>query len=147
MIKTERLFIQVMEEENPSNFNKIYKHMRLTEKLVQKEPECKREGYKETKFYHVFNVGNRTVTLCILTNDNYFDTNVKIGYSVRMPEDREIEGLSRKIAYGRAKKRAIDGGYISDFYKTNRGVLRGVAYYWEGQFKKDLGRFIKSKKI
>jgi hypothetical protein len=94
---------------------------------------------KENKFYHKFMLGEREVTLCILTLGN----NVLVGYSIKVPEDENIEGLSRKISYGRAKKRVIDGGNIDLRYASHKGTLKGIAFYWESEFKKDITKYVK----
>lgn len=94
---------------------------------------------KENKFYHKFMLGEREVTLCILTLGN----KVLVGYSIKVPEDENIEGLSRKISYGRAKKRVIDGGNIDLRYASHKGTLKGIAFYWESEFKKDITKYVK----
>jgi hypothetical protein len=109
---------------------------------------------KEKKFYQQFKVGEREVTLCILVyptkNLQYLLTpnmdHVKIGYSVRVPEDKKIEGLSRKIALGRARKSPINGGSICNLYSEHNGVLKGIAYYWQDEFKRDLKKYVKGVK-
>lgn len=95
------------------------------------------------KFYHNFQTKDRDITLCILTLDN---GKVCIGYSVRVFSDEVVNGLSKKISLGRARKNPIDGGFISKKYVKHNGVLKGIAFFWETEFKKDLGKFVKGYK-
>lgn len=103
----------------------------------------KEKPMKKKKFYHTFMVEKREVTLCILLNNEFFLPKIRIGYSVRMPQDKSIEGLSKKIALGRAEKSPIDGGFVHKMYWEDNGVLKGVAFHWERKFKDNISEYVK----
>lgn len=99
---------------------------------------------KNKKFYHTFMVKEREVTLCLFTKETLFGPcKVQIGYSVRVASDDPIEGLSKKIALGRAKKSPIKGGSIDSMFWDDNGVLKGVAFHWERKFKDNISEYVK----
>lgn len=120
----------------------------------------KEKPMKQKKFYHTFEINSgegdleREVTLCILTKEldphftNYYlgISNISVGYSIRVYFDKDIPGLSKKIALGRAEKNAINGGRLDSKYLFDNGVLKGIAYYWENEFRRDLGKYVKGAK-
>lgn len=120
----------------------------------------KEKPMKQKKFYHTFDINSgegdleREVTLCILTKEldphftNYYlgISNISVGYSIRVYFDKDIPGLSKKIALGRAEKNAINGGRLDSKYLFDNGVLKGIAYYWENEFRRDLGKYVKGAK-
>ena len=90
------------------------------------------------KIFHTFKYKSREITL-VAINNSY--GKVDIGYSVCMNEDRYSEKydkkLSHKIALGRAdSERRLGQEDVSQHLAENRGVLKGIAYYWESQILK-----------
>ena len=92
------------------------------------------------KYFHSFIFMDRVITLCVASTDDGF---VSVGYSVKLPEDKEDEELGKEIALGRAKKASISVEVIPQIYIKDRGILKAIARYWEREIRKDVNKYIK----
>ena len=102
---------------------------------------------KNKPYYYTFEWKDRLITLCLLFDDKYTD-HLNIGYSVKVPQDKVNEELSKKIALGRVNKtktRINLNNYNSHYtiltcssLREDKGVLKAIARNCERNIKKDL---------
>ena len=87
-------------------------------------------------YYHTFEFKNRTITLCLV----WIEHVVRIGYSVKLPEDYINEDLAKKIALGRTKKNFLrnpdrfpnwlvlsSNNLVNKDIKNDKGILKAIA--------------------
>src|SRR5690606_15578233 len=104
--------------------------------------KAKTKAMKNKKFYHTFELGERTVTLCLLVVEQerglehlFFDkprtADLSVGYAVCHPDDEFNEELAKKISLGRAEKEKSqleDLGYVMpEELAFDLGILKGFA--------------------
>lgn len=101
----------------------------------------KKNTMKNTEVYKTFEFKNRLITLCCLNENN----TIKLGYSIKLPEDNYNELLGKKIAKGRAlsKKNNLLDYFatisISDYKdeKKVKGILYTILLGIEQRIKTD----------
>lgn len=89
---------------------------------------------KIRRFYHTFTFKEREVTIMVQT---YSSGIASVTYAVKMPQDKEIEGLTKKILHGRE----ITGKHLVvvklDTVLTDSiPVLKGIAIHVENELNK-----------
>lgn len=95
------------------------------------------------KFYHTFDFQEREITLLLAVQENlpsFFNgktANLSLTYSVRLHEDEEIEGLTKKIALGRLEKgKLLDNFSVAMRFAFKLAYLKGLAFCFENEIKR-----------
>lgn len=104
--------------------------------------------------YHTFEFKNRTITICATEVETkpgevkvdpiscfkpVFEigtpTNILVGYSVCVPEDKFQASMSRDISMGRAKSKNRLAQYFVSPEILNYGTVKGIAKMFESKIK------------
>jgi uncharacterized glyoxalase superfamily protein PhnB len=108
------------------------------------EEQLKQKKMKTKKFYHTFDFRGREITLLLAVKEDqtyFFKENdtatVSLTYSVRLHEDEEIEGLTKKIAIGRLEKgKLLDNFRADSRFAFKLAYLKGLAFCFENEIKR-----------
>lgn len=105
----------------------------------------KEQKMKTKKFYHTFDYKGREITFLLYVEEDKGHPFLKspetatltLTYSVRLHEDKEIEGLTKKILLGRLEK----GKHLEQFSTSTRfgfklAYLKGLAFCFENELKR-----------
>lgn len=109
---------------------------------------------KQKPIFHTFELGGREITLCVKrTNDfmnqelEYSASEVSVGYSVKVKEDKFNQELAEKISSGRAESKArLSADIIGISYLTS-GTFKGIAKTWERRITFNPTQYIKGIKV
>jgi len=111
--------------------------------LKEELDKLKQKKMKTKKFYHTFDFQGREITLLLHVKEEkgiYIvgnTTTVDLTYSVRLHEDEEIEGLTKKIAIGRLKKgKILDSFIVATRFAFKLAYLKGLAFCFENEIKR-----------
>jgi len=125
------------------NKDKYFDHYKRALKVrLEKETkgQLKQKKMKTKKFYHTFDFQGREITLLLHVKEEkgiYIvgnTTTVDLTYSVRLHEDEEIEGLTKKIAIGRLKKgKILDSFIVATRFAFKLAYLKGLAFCFENE--------------
>jgi hypothetical protein len=107
------------------------------------EEKLKQNKMRTKKFYHTFDFQEREITLLLAVQENlpsFFSgktATLSLTYSVRLHEDEEIEGLTKKIALGRLEKgKLLDNFTVDMRFAFKLAYLKGVAFCFENEIKR-----------
>ena len=118
----------------------------FAQELERQNQHQKQTKMKNKKFYHTFDYLGREVTLLLLVEAEASKhpllgdpetSTLKVTYAVRLHEDEEVEGLTKKILFGRIEK----GKLLDEFRTSNRfafqnAYLKGLAFSLENEIKR-----------
>jgi len=124
-------------------FKEFYKELGLYNKpLTEALNKLKQNKMKTKKFYHTFDFKEREITLLLAVKEdekNIFSSTatVSITYSVRLHNDEEVEGLTKKIALGRLEKgKLLDNFRVDMRFAFKLAYLKGLAFCFENEIKR-----------
>ena len=113
-----------------------------TKQLKEALNKLKQNKMKTKKFYHTFDFKEREITLLLAVKEdekNIFSSTatVSITYSVRLHNDEEVEGLTKKIALGRLEKgKLLDNFRVDMRFAFKLAYLKGLAFCFENEIKR-----------
>jgi len=90
-------------------------------------------------YYYTFEWKDRVITLCLNYPDG--DDNLYLGYSVKLPQDKDNDELAKTIALGRSVKESTRfwiGELITNWgilFNHDKGVLKAIARNCERNIK------------
>jgi predicted transcriptional regulator len=98
---------------------------------------------KVKNFYHTFEYEEREITLLLNVEEDFAPfggesstATMKVTYAVRLLEDKEIEGLTKKILFGRLAKNKVLGTFTSGRrFGYKLAYLKGIAHCIENEIR------------
>lgn len=117
----------------------------IAQELERQNQYQKQTKMKNKKFYHTFDYKGREITLLLYIEQEQGHpwlkqpetSTLSVTYAVRLHEDKPVEGLTKKILFGRLEK----GKFLEQFTTSTRfgfqnAYLKGLAFSLENEIKR-----------